>query len=145
MGLENGSISALRPRNGAPLWTFSLAGGLDHSVDPPVTVRNGLLYVGSLSGYVAILDAATGATHWRVCIANDSCDAPTAGTEWSTPLVTDGAIYLGVTFADLQHPHPPGGSAGGVYALDTTTGSVLWQYQQFGGEVGAPALASLAN
>ena len=139
VGLENGSISALRPRNGAPLWTFSLAGGLDHSVDPPVTVRNGLLYVGSLSGYVALLDAATGATHWRVCIAYDSCDTPTDAADWSTPLVANGTIYIGVTW---MHWHPPGESPGGVYALDAATGSILWQYQQFGGEVGAPALVN---
>ncbi len=142
-GVDGGRISALRPSDGAPLWTTTLPGGFDHYVDPSGTVQDGLMYVGSLSGYVAVLDAATGATRWRVCIANDSCDKPTVGTGWSTPLIADGTIYVGVTYHDLQHPHLPGGSAGGVFALDATTGGILWQYQQFGGEVGTPALADI--
>lgn len=98
------------------------------------------MYVGSLSGYVAVLDAATGATRWRVCIANESCDKPTDAADWSTPLVVDGTIYMGVT---MMHWHPPGESPGNVFALDAATGGILWQYHQFGGEVGTPALADV--
>ena len=139
VGLENGNISALRPSDGAPLWAATAPGGFDQSVDPSVAVQGGLMYVGSLSGYVAVLDAATGVTRWRVCIANDSCDTPTDAADWSTPLVANGTIYIGVTW---MHWHPPGESPGGVYALDAATGSILWQYQQFGGEVGAPVLVN---
>ncbi|HEX5440577.1 MAG TPA: PQQ-binding-like beta-propeller repeat protein [Ktedonobacterales bacterium] len=139
-GMDGGKISALRPSDGAPLWTSTLPGGFDHYVDPSVAVRGGLMYVGSLSGYVAVLDAATGATRWRVCIANDSCDTPTDAADWSTPLVADGTIYMGVT---MMHWHPVGESPGDVFALDATTGGILWQYHQFGGEVGTPALADI--
>lgn len=140
IGLENASVSALRTSDGAPLWTSSLAGGFAQSDSPAVSVQDGLMYIGSISGYVAVLDATTGATRWRVCVGNESCDAPADRADWSTPLVAGGTIYFGVT---VTHWSPLLESPGAVYALDTTTGAVRWQFQRFGGELGTPALAAL--
>lgn len=73
-----GSVYAFRA-NGDPVWFRSMAA----TVLAPVTVVNGLVFVSTLSGLVA-LDASTGAPLW---------DDGGAGALYSQPVVANGTLY----------------------------------------------------
>ncbi|GEM_PF-2096326 len=94
-------------------WSFKTGGVVAASP----TVVSGTVYVGSWDGNEYALDAATGAMKWKtylgVTTANPKCFPATAGVS-STATVQNGAVYVG------------GGDAY-WYALDATSGAVLWR------------------
>jgi outer membrane protein assembly factor BamB len=95
-------LFVLDATTGATIWTIGLYNGL-----PPVTVANGVVYVpqgSNLNGY----DEHVGASLWSY---------PLAG---SNSLVTQPVILNGVAYVGDDHGH--------VYAANTTTGAVEWQY-----------------
>jgi outer membrane protein assembly factor BamB len=82
------------------------------------------LYIGGGDGFLYALDAANGLRLvWRQNILNDQATSATPGTATSqsdtaissTPAVANGVVYIG----SLDH---------NLYALDATTGKVLWTY-----------------
>jgi polyvinyl alcohol dehydrogenase (cytochrome) len=81
------------------------------------TVVDGTVYVGSWDGYEYALDVATGSLKWKtflgITVGDPSCFPPAPGVS-SAAAVENGVVYLG------------GGDAY-WYALDATTGSVLWR------------------
>jgi polyvinyl alcohol dehydrogenase (cytochrome) len=85
----------------------------------------GLTTVGSW----AALDPASGATLWQV--ANPAMTAPLNGTSVNGPLtVVNGVVFGGSMDAD-----------GMMYALDATSGKVLWSFMSGGSVYGGPAVA----
>lgn len=95
------------------LWSFKTGGVIAASP----TVVSGTVYVGSWDGYEYALDAATGALKWKTYLgtttANSVCSPPKAGIT-SSAAVQNGVVYVG------------GGDAY-WYALNATTGAVLWK------------------
>jgi outer membrane protein assembly factor BamB len=95
------------------LWAIHTAGPIAASA----AVVAGTVYVGSWDGYEYALNADTGAIKWRTYLgqtdARSGCSPPRAGVT-SSATVQNGVVYVG------------GGDAY-WYALDASTGAVLWR------------------
>jgi len=80
-----GAWSALDAATGEPIW--QTADPTSGAIDPgSVSVANGLVYAGSLSGFMYALDAATGKILW-------SFDS--GGSVVDGPAIVDGVLYWG--------------------------------------------------
>src|SRR5215471_1258425 len=94
-------------------WSYQTGGMI--AAQP--TVLNGVAYVGSWDGYEYALSATSGALLWRTFLgtttASPTCFPSQMGVS-SSVTVQDGVVYVG------------GGDAY-WYALDATTGAVLWK------------------
>jgi len=95
-------------------WTAALDGQIRTSV----TVLGTTAYVGSFSGTVYALNAATGSTLWSF---------PTTDAVWSSPTVSDGKVFVG-------------SNNGYVYALNAATGQKIWDFKTGGGVFSSPAV-----
>jgi len=111
----SGDETTLSPSNAGRLaarWAFKTGGKIASSP----TVVNGVVYVGSWDGYEYALNATTGALAWRTYLGVTSapnCNPTSAGVT-SVAAVQNGVVYVG------------GGDAY-WYALDASTGAVLWK------------------
>jgi outer membrane protein assembly factor BamB len=100
---------------------------------------NGLLYVGSSDALkVSAIDPANGNEVWAF---------KTGGWTWSTPVISNGTVYVGALSA---FPYYFDGVklVAGFYALDAATGAKKWQFRPgrapgyiTGGVAVAPAIA----
>ncbi|HEU5383638.1 MAG TPA: PQQ-binding-like beta-propeller repeat protein, partial [Ktedonobacteraceae bacterium] len=95
------------------LWSFKTGG----TVAASPAVVGGVVYVGSWDGYEYALNAATGAMIWKTYLgvtnANAYCNPPSAGIS-SGAAVQNGVVYVG-------------GGDDYWYALNATTGAILWK------------------
>ena len=94
-----------------PAWTFKTGGMIAASA----TVVGGVAYVGSWDGYEYALNATTGAQIWKTYLGittAPACSPPALGVS-SIPAVVGGVVYLG-------------GGDSNWYALNASTGAVLW-------------------
>ncbi len=113
----NGDESALSPANAGQLsllWRFDTAGII---VASPAVV-DGVVYVGSWDGFLYALDAATGQQIWATFLGQTNmpvCFSGPAGIT-SSAAVVDGVVYVG-------------GGDQYFYAVDVTSGAILWQVQ----------------
>lgn len=130
-------------------WTVTLGPGgnaLGIGLVTPATVVDGVIYQHSAFGFLYALDSATGAELWN---------APTGGYGSSQPAVANGVVYVGTVYGVRAYPtscstpcqplwtalpeltfNPPitlkdgvlyaGGYDGRLYALDASTGNVIW-------------------
>jgi len=111
----SGDETTLSPSNAGHLaarWAFKTGGKIASSP----TVVNGVVYVGSWDGYEYALNATTGALAWKTYLGVTSapnCNPTSAGVT-SVAAVQNGVVYVG------------GGDAY-WYALDASTGAVLWK------------------
>lgn len=116
-------VYAVDADDGAPAWTFATQG----QVDGTVAAVGDSVYVGDGKGYLYRLDARTGAERWRALLD----DEPGAHL-YSSPLVHDGVVYIGV--ASDQHsvrlyPEPqPLTARGSVVAVDAAEGALKWRW-----------------
>ena len=126
---ERGYVSAFDAATGSELWQFrtesaassSLANGKQASglyssvswteILSGPAVADGVVYVGSLFGFVFALDAATGIQLWR--------QYGTGGVLHLPPKVIDGVVYVG-------------SRNGWVQALDALTGEIYWSIRADG-------------
>src|SRR5579883_220127 len=112
---SSGDETILSPANAGrltPLWTYTTGGVIAASP----TVVGGVAYVGSWDGYEYALDATNGTLRWKTYLGTTSspnCDPSHLGIT-SGATVQNGVVYVG------------GGDAY-WYALDATTGAVLWK------------------
>ena len=94
-------------------WSYT-TGGI---IAAGAAVVNGTAYIGSWDGYEYALNASTGALRWKAFLGQTtpsaSCQSPTAGVT-SSAAVVNGVVYVG------------GGDAY-WYALNASTGAVLWK------------------
>lgn len=102
-----------------PLWTDSSG-----SVSAEPVEVNGTVYYGSWDGYERAVDAATGAQLWATYLgktAKSTCNPPSAGV---ASTATVGNITLnGVSTTAVF----VGGGDHNFYALNATTGAVIWK------------------
>jgi polyvinyl alcohol dehydrogenase (cytochrome) len=89
---NGGNWSALNPSNGQVLWQVKVPG--NDPVNPalpagalaPVSEANGVVYGGSMSGFMVAMDAATGKTLWQF---------QSGGSVACGPAIVDGTVYWG--------------------------------------------------
>jgi len=96
----------------AKLWNYKTGG----VIAAGAAVSGGTAYVGSWDGYEYALNMTTGAVAWKTFLgttASTSCYPSTAGVT-SSATVTNGVVYVG-------------GGDSYWYALDASTGAVLWK------------------
>jgi alcohol dehydrogenase (cytochrome c) len=79
---------------------------------------NGSLYRGTEDGRVLAYDLATGKRLWETQVAD-----PTKGeTTPSAPIAWSGLVFIGNAGGDIK------GIKGRMYALDATTGRIVWEF-----------------
>ena len=81
---EAHTVHALRADDGAPIWSYTVAG----RVDSPPTVHGGLVYFGSADGWIYCLRAEDGELAWRFCVAPESRQVVSYGqleSAWPVP------------------------------------------------------------
>ena len=105
-------ISATTAPDLTKLWSYATGGPI---ASQPAIV-GGIAYVGSWDGYEYAFNASTGALIWKtylgITTGNSDCNPPTAGVS-SAATVLNGVVYVG-------------GGNSYWYALNASTGAVLW-------------------
>ena len=114
-------LFAIDSANGVLLWSFNLGGSFFFSGS---CYENGRVFAVNGSGLLRAFDAATGNVAW-------STQLPGQFMFSSQPTVRDGVIYTGGA-----------GSGGTVYAVDATTGAVIWTQSVANGDHSSPAVTS---
>ena len=106
-GLTAADVSRLKVK-----WAFGFPGEL--SADASPSIAGGRVFVGTQSGTVYALSAATGCVHWT--------------------FLADSAVRAAVTVARIEtntgasaYAAFIGDRTGNVYAVDATTGSLMWK------------------
>lgn len=105
------------------LWTDRAGGAISAE---PIQV-NGILYYGSWDGYERAVVAATGTRLWSAYLGqttDPTCFGPTTVGVASTPVVGTITVRGTVTRAVFV-----GGGDGSFYALNASTGGVIWKTQ----------------
>jgi len=106
------NISASQAPDLTKLWSFATGG----PIASQAAIVNGVAYIGSWDGYEYALNASTGAVIWKtflgITTGESDCNPQTVGVS-SAATVLNGVVYVGGGDADW-------------YALDASTGSVLW-------------------
>ena len=97
------------------------------------------VYVGGGNGYLYALDASTGAILWKRLVVNIGTTR-SMGYIWSSPLLSNGAVYMGVSAQCSSNIR------GGIKSFDMHTGAPLHRYWTTpGGTVGASVWTSPAS
>ena len=116
-------LYALDARTGAPLWKYDpqvpKSWGTYACCDVPnrgAALWDDKVFVATLDGYLAAIDAATGKEVWKV----DTIDRKSPFTITGAPRVVKGKVIIGNGGAEY-------GVRGFVSAFDAETGKQLWQ------------------
>ena len=116
------SVVALDLRSGRPIWEWSrpiaqtvLNLGFPR-VNRGVAILDQTIYVGTLDGYLAALDAKSGAQRWIVPVG----DNPTGHSITAAPLAVDDRIIVGISGGEA-------GIRGFLDAYDAKTGKQIWR------------------
>lgn len=114
------ALLAIDLRTGTQLWKFD---GIPQNIATTfssVAVDQGthLAYYGSPDGRVYAVDTRNGTGVWSVRL-----DASPGAFIWSSPLLTNGKVYVGLASHD-DHPCV----RGAVFALDPATGQIVWSH-----------------
>lgn len=137
VGDDSGVLWALRAEDGAVQWKAHTGG----TIFFPPAIWRGRLFAGSSDGYIYAFEAATGRRLWRFRAAPVERRIPVYGKLISTwpvaggvvvedrpasPAETNpsGVVYAAAGIADYDGTH--------VYALDATTGKVIWHNDNSG-------------
>ncbi|HEX9654587.1 MAG TPA: PQQ-binding-like beta-propeller repeat protein [bacterium] len=104
---NTGVASGVLPENPEPLWTFA-AGDV---VESSAAIADGMVYFGSLDGFLYALDFATGELKWKYQAADEIK---------SSPAVYNGVVYFG-------------DELGTFHALDGRSGEKKWTFKADGG------------
>ncbi len=118
-GSEDGTVFALRSRDGSIVWTRKTNG----AVKGGVAYDSGRLYFGTYGGSVYSLRASDGKVVWS---------RGGSGNFYSTPAVQYGRVYLGSV-------------DGRVYSFAQANGDTAWAKQTGGYVYGSPAVTSVGS
>ena len=124
---QEGTLYALNAHNGEKQWEYnqSFFDVTDVRNDASPVIQDQIVYAGLPNGRVVALEADTGEEKWSKVIK----DSSTSFSVVRTPVVVGDVVYVSAYGM-------------GLYALDRTTGSVLWFYglKQYG-NIGAGHIA----
>ncbi len=118
---QGNTLFALDATNGTTIWSFALGGS---SFLSGTCYENGRVFAINGNGLLRAFDGATGAVIWSLQL--------TGQFSFSSPP----SVYQGVIYTDGS------GSGGTVYAVNATTGALLWTSSVMNGGHGSPAVAS---
>jgi len=142
IGSWDGKMYALRESDGSLVWSFAAetitidSCNETYGIDSTAALVDGRLYFGSAACTLYSVDAATGREIWRTRLA----DPQQAYHIWSSPLVFDGKVYVGLA-SHCVNPCV----RGRVVCLSAATGQVLWTFHTAReGSTGAAVWSSLA-
>jgi outer membrane protein assembly factor BamB len=122
-GSEDGTVYALKAKNGARKWTFQTADAVYG-----VSYANGRLFFGDKSGKVTAVNAENGKLIWQQQTSGASFGR--GGIFYSTPAIAFGRVYIGN--ADRK-----------VYSFSARDGSLAWTYTTGHYVYGGPAVANI--
>lgn len=111
-GSSDANIYALDVSSGSLKWKFTAGAMINQS---GVVISKGVLFVGSRDGSLYAVDAVSGNLKWKYSTNGISL-------EESTPSVVDGLVYIAGWYNIGSFS-----IAGSVYAIDQSTGSLVWQ------------------
>ena len=115
------TLHALDSANGTTIWSFVLGGSFSWSA---ACYESGRVFAVNASGFLRAFDGATGAVIWSVQLPNQfSFSAP--------PSVREGVIYLSGA-----------GSGGTLYAVNASSGALIWTRSVVNGDKSSPAVTS---
>lgn len=107
----DGSIQALRIRDGSPLWQFQ-----QQALIGPPALDNGIAYMTAADGSIYALRASDGSQLWHKKV-------PASAVNISTPPHIDNHIL----YLNLDRPDTT------VYAIQVSDGTILWQHALLAG------------
>ncbi|MEO6405799.1 MAG: PQQ-binding-like beta-propeller repeat protein [Ferruginibacter sp.] len=126
-GSSDSKIYALNNATGQLMWSYQ-TGAMINQSGP--ALANGILYVGSRDGYLYALNQNNGSLAWRYSVNNISL-------EHSSPTVVNNIVYIAG-----GHDVIMGTSAkGSIYAVNATTGQLVWEKFQNTGFDASPTIA----
>jgi polyvinyl alcohol dehydrogenase (cytochrome) len=122
IGSWDGHMYALRESDGSLIWNYMTELITDncnrtYGIDSTAAISNGRLYFGSAACNLYSLDATTGKLIWRTPLA----DSTKGWHLWSSPLVFDGKIYVGLA-SHCDNPCV----RGTIVCVDASDGRVIW-------------------
>ena len=115
------TLFALDATNGSTIWSFALGGNSQFSAS---CYENGRVFTVNGSGTLRAFDAATGSQIWTTQLPGQTSFS-------SAPSVYQGVIYTGGA-----------GLGGTVYAVNATSGAVLWTASVANGDYSSPAVTT---
>lgn len=123
-----GRVYAVNAANGTQLWTYDPGADGQYgryaccdAVNRGVALRNGVLYVESLDGYLHAVSAADGRRLWKTdTLPARGASAPYTST--GAPLVAGKLVVIGSAGSDFK------GVRGNVAAFDADTGELRWRF-----------------
>ena len=124
IGSYGGGLDAIDLQTGETDWTYQTGAAVpEPNLQIPLgiigsaAVADGAVYVGDATATVHAVDVVTGEARWRTTV-----DTQPNASIWSSPVILDGTLYVGVASVAKQV-----GFRGSVVALDAATGELLWQ------------------
>ena len=126
-GCSDNKLYAVDSATGKLKWSFATGAMINQS--GPALV-NGVIYVGSRDGYLYAVDALSGKQKWRFSAGGISL-------EQSSPTVANGIVYIGSWYDIATFSHK-----GSLYAVDATTGQLIWEKLQNTGISSSPCVAN---
>ena len=118
---KNGNMYAIGERSNKATWITQIgASSIGNVSSPAIDTTNGVVYVGSLNGYLYALKASTGAILWQ---------GKTGGNIYSSPALANGVVY--VASNDNK-----------IYAFDAKSGAKLWSYATGGPTFSSPIMVN---
>jgi len=142
IGAETGAFYALDLATGAVKWQADVGWVPDltcgkegvtstATVKGDATTGKAAVYVGGGDGYLYAFDAVTGSLLWRSFVVDTGASSgENSGYLWSSPTVTHGRVYIGMS-SQCDQPLIPGG----LKAFDQSTGALLATYWTMGDDV----------
>lgn len=137
-------VRGLRLRDGSEIWRAQYpapytvnSAATRHGAGPKATptLADGKLYTFGISGILSCFNAADGKLLWRKEYSKDYAEtSPLYGAAMS-PAVVDGRVFA----------HVGGPGKGALLALDASTGSVLWRWDEDGPGYASPIVATLSG
>jgi len=122
-GSEDGTVYALKAKNGARKWTYQTAGAVYG-----VSYANDRLFFGDKTGKVTAVNADNGKLIWQK--QTNGARLGAGGIFYSTPAVAFGRVYIGN--ADSK-----------VYSFSARDGSLAWSQSTGHYVYGGPAVADI--
>jgi outer membrane protein assembly factor BamB len=124
-GTEDGTVYALRARDGAVRWRYKASG----AVKGGLALDQGRLFFGDYGGHVQAIRQRDGSLIWKTSSAGTAFGLK-AGNFYSTPAVAYGRVYIG----SLD---------GFVYSFAASSGKLAWRHKTGGYVYSSPAVASV--
>jgi polyvinyl alcohol dehydrogenase (cytochrome) len=126
VGAYDGILRAYDAASGAVVWTFDTGAGsvMEPNLGIPIgvpgsaAIDNGFVFTGDATGTLHAINAGTGEVIWST-----EPDQQPAASIWSSPVVANGVVYVGIASVAKED-----GFRGVVVAVDAASGSTLWEY-----------------